>query len=177
MDTPEVLCTLRSEIVESQKTQAEFLKWKLIAISAVGSISLGFTPMTDPPRDAESIKLLLCAVPLICAYVDFVSLHIMIRIVTIGVYLRRHGSEYENFVFLTREKGANPYIFETAALHGSSIVFNLVLIGISFSTIATAWAKPAYLWGGILGIFVTLIAWILYTSRARRVAQIALECA
>ena len=43
MDTPEYLSALRNEIVESQKTQAEFLKWKLIAVGVVSSISLGLT--------------------------------------------------------------------------------------------------------------------------------------
>ncbi len=39
MDTPEILATLRNEIIEPQKTQAEFLKWKLIAVSADQLIS------------------------------------------------------------------------------------------------------------------------------------------
>jgi hypothetical protein len=173
MDTPEILCALRNEIIESQKTQAEFLKWKLIAVSAVGSISLGFTPVAPPAANLHGLELLLCAIPLICAYIDFVSLHVMIRIVTIGTYLKKIGSEYESFVFLTRERGANPFIFETAALHGSSFVFNLVLIGISFTDIATAWVRQAYLLGGVLGVFVAVLSWIFYTMRAQRVFELA----
>jgi hypothetical protein len=61
----------------------------------------------------------------------------MIRIVTIGTYLKKIGSEYESFVFLTRERRANPFVFETAALFGASLVFNLVLIGVSFTSLST----------------------------------------
>ena len=173
MDTSEVLCALRNEIIESQKTQADFLKWKLIAVGAVSSISLGFTPASAPPANPQGLELLLCAIPLICAYIDFVSLHIMIRIVTIGAYLKKIGNEYENFVFLTRQTGANPFIFETAALHGSSFVFNLVLIGISFTNISTIWVQKAYLLGGVLGLVVAAFSWVLYTMRAQRVRALA----
>src|SRR3954469_4616426 len=112
MDTRDSLLALRHEIVESQKTQAEFLKWKLIAIGAVSSISLGFTPSSPQMANSQGLQLLLCSIPLICAYTDFISLHIMIRIVTIGTYLKGTGSEYETFVFRTRERGGNPFIFE-----------------------------------------------------------------
>jgi hypothetical protein len=30
---------LRDEIIESQKSQADFLKWKLIALAGIGSVS------------------------------------------------------------------------------------------------------------------------------------------
>lgn len=173
MDTPELLCALRNEIIESQKTQAEFLKWKLIAVSAVSSISLGFERTVKPPPDPRGLQLLLCAIPFICAYIDFVSLHIMIRIVTIGAYLRKMGSEYESFVFRTRKKGVNPFVFETAALHGSSIVFNLTLIGLSFAGIATLWIPSAYFWCGVLGLVVAAVSWIFYETRARRVRKLA----
>ena len=173
MDTPEVLGALRNEIVESQKTQAEFLKWKLIAVGAVSSISLGFTPVETDRVNPRGLELLLCAIPLICAYIDFVSLHIMIRIVTIGTYLKKIGSDYERFVFLSRERGANPFIFETAALHGSSFVFNLVLIGLSFTDIAVLWVRKAYLFGGVLGSLVAIFSWVFYTMRARRVIDLA----
>ena len=173
MDTPEALLALRGEIVESQKTQAEFLKWKLIAVGAVSSISLGLTSPSGQQSSPQSLQLLLCSIPLICAYTDFISLHIMIRIVTIGTYLKGAGSDYEQFVFRTRERGGNPFIFETAALHGSSLVFNLVLIGLSFSSLATGWIDKSYLLSGLMGLFVTVLAWVFYTMRAKKVSDLS----
>lgn len=167
------LAALRTEIVESQKTQADFLKWKLIAAAVVASISLGIGSSTSSPPNPKGSQLLLCAIPLICAYVDFISLHIMIRIVTIGTFLRRSGNEYEGFVFETRRTNANPFIFETAALHGSSFVFNAVLIGLSFADVAEAWISKAYLLSGILGLVVTALAWVFYAMRAGRIYDVS----
>ncbi len=172
MEPLEIQASLRNEIVESQKTQAEFLKWKLIAVAAVSSISLGFNGKARGNPVVQ--QLLLCSIPLICAYVDFISLHVMIRIVTIGTYLQKIGSEYEAFVFLTRERGANPFFFETLALHGSSLVFDSVLIAFSFAA-PSDWPRKAYVFSGSLGLFVTVIAWMLYTFRARRVRDLALK--
>jgi hypothetical protein len=164
---------LRTEIIESQKTQAEFIKWKLIAVGAIASISLGFTGSTAASANRNGLQLLLCAIPLVCAYVDFVSLHIMIRIVTIGAFLRQSGSAYEGFVFRTRQSGANPFIFETAALHGASFVFNAVLIGLSFADVAAEWISKAYLLAGILGLVFTAFAWVLYTIKFHRVIDLS----
>jgi hypothetical protein len=123
---------LRHEIVESEKTQADFLKWKFILIAAVGSVSLGFNSVAN--YSSEGAQLLLCVVPLLCAYVDLISLHIMGRIITVGKYLMCIGDEYERFVFAVRERvGASPYAFEAIALHGSSVVLNAVLLGLGFS--------------------------------------------
>jgi hypothetical protein len=101
---------LRDEIIESQKSQADFLKWKLIALAGIGSVSLGVGSTSSVPKGAE---LLVCLIPLICLYVDLISLHIMIRIITIGVYLKMTGSEYERLAFELRDKSfANPFAFE-----------------------------------------------------------------
>lgn len=32
--------SLRTEIIESQKSQADYLKWKLISVGAIGTITL-----------------------------------------------------------------------------------------------------------------------------------------
>jgi hypothetical protein len=81
----------RIEIIESQKTQAEFIKWKPIAVGAIASISLGLTGSAAASPNPKGLQLLLCAIPLVCAYVDFVSLNIMMRIVTIWRLLETVG--------------------------------------------------------------------------------------
>jgi hypothetical protein len=164
---------LRTEIIESQKTQADFLKWKLISVAAVASISLGFGPQNTAVIEA---KLLLCLVPLICAYVDLTSLHIMIRIITIGLYLQRSGDPYEDFVFAVRNSSAtNPFIFEAVALHGSSIGFNVVLIVLGFKLPSGPgnWPTQYYIAGGALGVVATLIFWLVYTTRLKDIAHVA----
>ncbi len=163
---------LRLEIVESQKTQAEFLKWKLIAVGAVASISLGLTG-SDGSAAQDGKQLLLCSIPLICAYTDFISIHIMLRIRTIGTYLKKSGDSYEDFVSGTRNQGVNPFIFEIIALHGSSIIFNLVLISLSYVGLTKEWIEKSYLLGGVLGLFITILSWLLYTVRAKQISDLA----
>ena len=70
-----VRANLRSEIVEAQKLGADFLKWKLIGIAAVGSLALGLSE-----KKADEYPLLLCLIPLICAYTDIISLDLVTRI-------------------------------------------------------------------------------------------------
>ena len=161
MDTPEFFAALRNEIVEAEKTETEYIKWKLIAVGSVASISLGFTPGSAPPQHSVRLDLLLCAIPLICAYIDFVSINVVLRIATIGAYLRKAGIEYEKFVFDCAKSDANPFIFQTTALYGSSIVFNLVLVGMSFIPLAADWIRQAYLLGGLSGLVIGIFSWAI----------------
>ncbi len=161
---------LRSEIIESQKTQAEFLKWKLIAVATLASISLGLT--TGSRRDDTYSRLLVCLVPLICAYVDLTSLHIMIRIITIGAYLKKMGNPYESFVFRVRDtESGSPFVFEPVALHGSSLAFNLIIAATGLAVGAPI--RYAYVASGLVGAIATGLLWLWYTQRARVVMDLA----
>ena len=166
--------TLRNEIIESEKSQSDILKWKLISIAGVSSVSFGIGNTTSVP---EAAKLLICLVPLICAYVDLISLHLMIRIITIGAYLKQSGSHYEQFAFEIRNKTyTNPFVFEAVVLHGSSLVFNIIILGLAFALLFALPKWPpaymvAYAVAGILGIVVTIFSWVKYTMLAQGVVR------
>jgi len=67
-----VEAALRTEIIESQRSQAEFLKWKLLSVAALGALALSFRRAAEPEPTFWSgldLRLLLCLVPVICAYV------------------------------------------------------------------------------------------------------------
>jgi len=170
---------LRQEIIESQKTQADFLKWKLISVATVSAISFGFT--SDVKLTASSAKLLLCMVPMLCAYVDLISLHLMIRIITIGLYLKIQGTKYESYIGQIRERSkTNPFIFEVGALHGSSLFFNMIVVGLGFALPKGPdnWPEQyltAYVVAGVLGIVWTIFLWMIYTFRVREVDRLAKE--
>lgn len=79
----------------------------------------------------------------------------MLRILAIGLYLRRQGSPYEVFVFRLRgSPGRNPFRFEWIALHASSIASAFLLIVAWYflreDDILKRVAK-CYLWAGVLG--------------------------
>jgi hypothetical protein len=166
---------LRTEIIESEKTQADFLKWKLISVAGVASVALGISAAAGAL--GGTLMYLLCLVPLICLYVDLISLHLMIRIITIGLYLRFSGNRYEEFTFDVRGRSTtDPFVFEAFALHGSSAVFNVILIVLGF-VLGGPGAPPqlqaAYLCAGGLGLGAAIVAWFLYGSRARELQRVA----
>ena len=80
---------LRDEIIESQKARTELMKWKLILVAALGGASLGIrlksTMDRNPPYG------LLGLVPLVCLYVDAVCIHVELRIMAIGRFIRTGG--------------------------------------------------------------------------------------
>jgi hypothetical protein len=177
--TSEMSTILRQEIIESQKTEADFLKWKLISVASVGAISFGF--ISDVRLAASSAKLLVCLIPVLCAYVDLISLHIMIRIIAIGNYLKMQGNDYEEYVFEIRDKSSvNPFVFEAGALYGSSFLLNVLVIVLGFILPKGPdnWPESyltAYIVFGVLGITCNIFFWMLYTFRVREVTRLAKE--
>lgn len=145
---------LRSEIVASQKIQADYLKWKLITVAALSAVALGINP------SIKQAVYLLCVVPLCCFYTDLLSLHTMIRIVTIGNFLKKEGCKYEEYIDEIRQQKATPLKFENYALICSSVFFNLipVIYGlvqiISFKSTLTG---ISFIISGIVGILLTMV--------------------
>ena len=172
--------SLRTEIIESQKAQADYLKWKLISVGAIGGLTLAPNSETAQAGTIAQ-RLLVCLVPLLCSYVDLISIHLMIRIIAIGAYLRERGDKYETYTFTLRERsGKSPYIFEATALHGSSLVFDAIIIIVGFASISTNQFLPisvsiAYIVSGTFGFFLTIILFLLYNSRQKEVISHAKE--
>jgi len=135
----EEISPLRSEIVESEKARMDFLKWKLIAVAALGAIGLGFSKQDGYPLIASAY--VLCIIPFVCAYVDLLCYHNDIRILVIGKFLSHTGDPYEKYVEALgdtwkqkgseqKEKGVE-YFFEIEnfVLFYSSVFLSL-LIGV-----------------------------------------------
>ncbi len=87
---------LRQEIVESQKARIDLLKYKLLAVAALGAIGIGvgnyhIDGMLHP-------ELVLAIIPLVCIYVDVLCFHNTIRILVIAQFLKKSGDLYESFM-------------------------------------------------------------------------------
>jgi hypothetical protein len=93
--TPELLSALRIELIETEKSGADFVKWKLIAVAAVASLALG---VGQAKGDSHPPHALICLIPLICAYVDLMSADLAVRILSIAAFLRSQGDVYELWV-------------------------------------------------------------------------------
>jgi len=163
-----IIQSLRAEIIEAERSGAELLKWKLIAASAVASLALGLRPQSSPqavkPADSH-IQLIICLVPLICSYVDMVSLDIAVRIQVIGAFLREHEDTYENWVQELRGADRNPFRFAPFAVHGSSLVVSLLVLGIGLVGAGLGWQLVdvvTFAASGVLGVIAVAALQRLY---------------
>ena len=76
-------------MVESEKAQADFIKWKLVLVAGLGSASLGFSKLSAN----SNAQYLFCLIPLICAYVDLIYFPQTLRILVIEAFLRNIDTE------------------------------------------------------------------------------------
>jgi hypothetical protein len=167
---------LRAEIIEAQRSGADFLKWKLIAAATVASVGVGFWS----PQNAQSIdsRLIICLIPLICAYVDMVSLDLAIRTFVIATFLRNAGDRYENYVHRMRRREDNPFHAASIASHGSSLAASILILSLGLFGAGRKWEQfhvNAYVTSGILGIVLTVLLWNLYKTRVRRITMRAAD--
>jgi hypothetical protein len=95
----DLMAALRSEIVESEKARIDLLKYKLIAIAALGSIGLGLGGgQSNNGAPLIHATYILNIIPLVCLYVDLLCHHNTMRILVIGQFLKAKGCDYENFI-------------------------------------------------------------------------------
>jgi hypothetical protein len=80
--------TLRDEILQAQRTRSDLLKWKLGLLGVIGSVGLGFAGS----RTEKHADLVLCALPLVCLYVDLLCRHLNLRMLVISAFMRRTGA-------------------------------------------------------------------------------------
>lgn len=92
---------LREEIIEAQRSEASFTKWKLLLVAGIGAASLGVLPNGHFSVRTLALTALL---PLVCLYVDALCYHSGMRVMTIAKYLRlntldegaiEHPSDFE----------------------------------------------------------------------------------
>jgi hypothetical protein len=92
--------SLREEILRSEGVRSDLLKWKLALAGVLGAAGLGFSGSNN----LRHVDLVLCAIPPVCVYVDLLCLHLNLKMLVIGTFLRRPGSagddirRYEEFV-------------------------------------------------------------------------------
>jgi hypothetical protein len=167
---------LRDEIVESQKTRTDLIKWKLVLVAAIGAFAL------DSNRPQPN-TILLTLIPFVCLYVDAVCFHNDIRIMAIGRFLRTQVSvvdeetlAYERYCSDNRAS----FNLEAIALQGATLAlsFLVLLLGLSGlypwlggagSWLPAAsrgvWAALAFFGGG--GIVVGWLSYRFYGHKMR----------
>jgi len=164
---------LRTEIIDAAKARANFQKWKLGLVAALGAAALGVGG-----NGTTRIPLLLCGIPLVCGYVDLLCKHITLRILVIGTYLRKLNEaneppdkilDYEGFVEKARKR-FDPYELEDRVMYRSTKVLSAAVAGyglVSAAQECSSWWPSwcylfcmcgkiwPYLLSGLLGLFMS----------------------
>jgi len=172
--------SLRQEILESQKARMDFLKFKLVAIAVLGAAALGLQGTESAGSLGEDIDFILCILPFVCIYVDFICYHNNIRVFIIAQYLQQSGDEYETFLKQlssgkSQKKGTDYYfkledfvIFYTSLF----VAFLIIIYGlvkykpaISGFDISLGNKLPYFLISGVIGFVIPFISKYMYEKR------------
>lgn len=187
------MSAFRQEIIDTAKARGDFMKWKLISVSALGASGLGLTG----PYGTNHLYVLLSLIPLVCFYVDLLCQHFSLRILVIARFLANTSGEqaaYELFVGRARQMGpkgqTNIFDFENWVLYWSTYVLSfLVALTGGILLLTGTSGSPLVVFGfpiclgdldgvplvisGIAGIFFTGVGRRHYISRDRMLADLA----
>jgi hypothetical protein len=156
---------LRDEILHSEQTRMDLVKWKLVLAGAIGATGLGLAGAEDSPGQAD---LVLCAVPLVCVYVDLACWHLSLRILVIGSFIRTHAVDdlgrYEQHARMNRAA----FGLEDLALRWSTIVLSLAVFGYGMVVgFSENWSQaPPFLVSAATGLLGTVFGHFCYDKRS-----------
>lgn len=164
---------LRDEILQTENTRSELLKWKLGLVGAIGAAGLGFAGSVEL-RHAD---LVLCALPPVAIYVDLLALHLTLRIIVIGTYFRTAGAAeapayqgYEDFAHDARNLGGGKSAFdlEDWALFYSTYALSAAVAGYGVYQLvdASTFGVPFVL-SGAVGAVAAFVGDRQYATRCR----------
>jgi hypothetical protein len=132
--------TLREEIVESQKTRSDLLKWKLIIVAGIGGAALGFSG-----KGPGNAHFALAVLPLACAYVDLLCRSLSLRNKAIGLFIE-HGEHefdgqraYEKFYRDIHDVAWNKVSLEAWALRWSTALISIAIVPVGVRAGALPW--------------------------------------
>ncbi len=177
---------LNTEIIETQKSRYDLLKWKIIVFAALSATGLG---LSNKPKSYAD--LVLCCIPFICAYIDMLWYHLSLRNVAIGYFRRKMSAHrkdnhdpdstpfdgeytlyqewYEEFI----EDAKGTYRLEKLCVYLSSVMISMILIVLSTLDFFTKEIgfnhKLLILISGLFGICFAVITKKLHGSSIKKI--------
>ena len=157
---------LREDIIQALNARNDLMKWKFIAVFAIGVLGLGLG------KDAKApVPHLLSLIPFVCVYVDLICRHLKLRILVISEFMKRNdtswNAKYEEFC--TQNRSA--FSLESWSLEYSTIFISLIILGFALFPVLPEIVSAALqlsipklqlenisiFFSSILGIILTLI--------------------
>jgi hypothetical protein len=134
---------LRDEIIETEKSRSDLIKWKIILIAAIGAAALGVGVELKP--DVRAPVALLALVPFVCLYVDAACFHLDLRILAIAAFLR------------TRLPEEDPASIYELGITQERDAFNLESVALRYTTLGLCLLLIIIGWPGALNEFMPLV--------------------
>ncbi|MDM8524881.1 hypothetical protein QUF80_16045 [Desulfococcaceae bacterium HSG8] len=167
---------LRDEIISSQKSRFDLMKWKLVLVSTLSATGLGLKGSPTFPH----VELILFCIPFVCVYIDLLCHHYALNTHVIGQFIRtsegdedKNMIEYEMFAKSVRKLGnkkISAYDFERWALNWSSLFISFLII--IFSIYNKKLTSIAIAASGIMGILMTIIFQESYNVRRKKILEL-----
>ena len=143
VNTDVVVGKLRDEIIETEKSRSDLIKWKIILIAATGAAALGVGVELRP--DVRAPVALLALVPFLCLYVDAVCFHLDLRILAIAAFLR------------TRLPEQDPASIYELEITNEREAFDLESVALRYTTLGLCVLLIILGWPGVLNRFMPLV--------------------
>ena len=159
---------LYGEIREAQKYRVDLLKWKIILVSALAAVGLGFTKSSGSNEVIEP-KLILCVIPFACAYVDVLHRHLLIRGKVNGEYLK-HTDSAREFEAVFREISTDVvsgFNFESLLIISSSVVFSTGVVSIGLWGLAPNWPLVCT---GLVGVILAVGIHVVTRKKQKQIS-------
>ncbi len=157
----QLLSALREEIRSAQNVRTDLMKWKLVAIGALGAAAFGVES-----GGKGHFLLILCVIPLLCGYIDLVCYHLDLKTQVIGGFFLEKKDAYEVHVARQLDK----FKLETGALWLSSVIVSLI-VGMLGWIAASKHERPWLIVSSALGLAISLFTWMGFHSHDRRIAR------
>jgi hypothetical protein len=159
---------IKDAILKGVELRTDLLKWKMIAVGAIGSVGLG-------AKDASPNSFwVLILVPLLCVYVDIIYRNSCMRRDALRsfVILNKNLPDYSELSALLLyesdhfKKRVHGRPFEAAALVWSSVLLSVAVAAYPWLASISGSGRIALITAGIIGCVIAIAVQYAYSRRA-----------
>jgi hypothetical protein len=181
----EQMDTLRAELIESQKSRMDLMKWKLIIIAIIGGAGLGLSGGA-PNTASANAPLSLAVLPIACMYVDLLCRHLSLRNKAIGRFIETAAhdrpilQQYESYYKTISLEAWSGISFESIALRICTITVSLAIIpigilasGFTLRPGSNFWPPALFVFSGLGGVLFSAVLERRYQKAARALESLA----
>jgi hypothetical protein len=151
--------------LQAQSARSDLLKWKLGLVGVIGGIGLGLAGS----RSSAHADLVLCVIPLVCAYVDLLARHLSLRMLVIGGFIREKCKAtplqgYENYA----QDHRKAFGLEESAVTWSTVVISAGVCAFGVVVLLEPAKDPigwAFIGTALVGSLLTVLVWRAYKTR------------